>query len=1781
MYKIKLNKWAYLGLAGLLLLIVAASLFFIKINKETTRFKELPLEVKLQPEGELRGIPEEITFYFSKSFSGVEGVEISSDSIGNFIKIDPPLPASGKWLSERRFELSFRKKPLPETEYHIKMVKIPLLTDAEKIPTRKFQFSTPKFTLNSIVLKMTGKEQAVILLDFNYTPVIDGIQKYLEVTDSKMQPVKIISLKPKTSQELLLTVPVKDAPQQYTVTVKKGLKSKEGVSLRERYTQIIPIGFSTRPLNVRSGRVEESDDGYMIAFQMSSTSGQTVSIYEENLNDLIRVEPEIKFQASASNNGIYIVADFIPEKAYKVTLKAGVSTATGDILQQDHSQEFTMPQKKEKLQFLYRGRYFGKNGAWNLPLKVSQFSAISVSITYMPPENVLFWHLKDYGNSRYISNLGEPVISDHTIPVEKGSKDQIVNIDLREMIKEFNKGIYLVEATGRNKNKYSSDRVAVVISDISLIVKWYDKCIYLWALNSSDLKPEGGVDIEVRSSKNFLTGKGTTDNGGYCVIPILKEGRDPYMVFAKKGNEWTYAHIQSLRLPMEAYDIAGEAPDVPYLAYVYPERDLYRPGEEVRFNVMLREKHTFEGAMVPVRVNIRDPQGRNYLSLSGTTSNYGLKEFTFPTTPSSPTGKYMIELITGDRVIYSGSVFVEAFVPERMRITPGFTGKLDLYKNFDLNVEAEFLFGAPASGEEYTIKVRAEEIPFLSAGYFNYFFGPVLFGKEKAPSWESENIDGNLDNNGKGSETFRIDRDLQFNRPVRLKGLVTVTEGGSGRVTSRMVEKNVYTRPYYIGLKPSTTRIASGVPLEIKGVLLSPDQSLYDKKAKIYYRVYRLSYYYSYGYNDDYYYDDYYWNARVNKLPVTMKKYLEPAEGKFSFSFTPTANYNDYLVEVVDETNGTISQVKICGWGWWYGQEEKVESPEVVPIRLDKKEYDYGEEVKVEALLPFEGNILWTVELDTIYTTEWTQARGEVASWKFRTPKGRSTAYVSALLVRSGGNYLVQRGFGVQRVRIRPGQHNLELSLTTPEMIRPGEELIVRVKSNNRFKGTIAVVDEGILQITDFQTPDPYQGLLRDLKLYMNSAESFGWIIKKFMDKTGGGFGTKEKEFPEARFAKIVSFWSGILESGNDGNLTYKLKIPEYNGKLRVMVAGATDKKVGSCQSNVIVKSDVIISPTIPRFMYTGDEFSFPVTLINTTRERKDVRLSIGLKGCSLKGDDKLSIGLKPQEKLTQWLECVAGDNPGALDIKIEASSGSVKYQEDFTIPLYPNVPFITESEYYPIKSGEKTDLKKYFDNWYPRAHKANLVVSSIPALSRLNHLKYVIHYPYGCIEQTSTSTLVLLRLSSLLPVLVPDLTKEKYTEMVNHGIGRIISMQTISGGFAYWPGNGEPCEWGSGYATLVLLEAKKAGFVVPENAISAALNYLDAMSNKSGMIYYVLARGGSLQKKPELVDRIITLAKKEEYNALNLLWAAGAVFESGKTEQAKAILRLALNKTPESGRRYVNDFYSPMQYNGIKLYMIENIEPGTEQESKMVIQVAEDLSKKWSYYYSTQDLAWNLLSLGIYAGKQVSGGQLADLKIEGRIEKPKADNGIFSWSLVNPGNYSQISMEAKSNSAIFLNIENTGFSKQKRSFDAFSNGITLSREIYNYSGDLAVKARQGDILVIKVGLKTTSGYYDNVAVEAALPGGLEIENPRLGRGDLPGWLNSQGDRLWMPDYVDMRDDRVIIFGRASYETKYYYFLARAVTPGKFFMPPANAVVMYNPELNSHTNAGNFEISRR
>ncbi|MCS7313233.1 MAG: MG2 domain-containing protein, partial [Acidobacteria bacterium] len=1100
----------------------------------------------------------------------------------------------------------------------------------------------------------------------------------------------------------------------------------------------------------------------------------------------------------------------------------------------------------------------------------------------------------------------------------------------------------------------------------------------------------------------------------------------------------TFLHLETSALSLEPFEVSGPNHwTVNYVPYVYMERDLYRPGEEVHLAVILRERGSFRGLTLPVVVRVKDPRGRPFTELAGSTDATGMKAFAFQTPPNAPTGRYALEVWVGERLATTGFVFIETFVPERMtvRVTPE-KPRFQAGEELAFRVQADYLFGAPAAGETYKGTCKFTEAPFRSPEFPDYTFGYVRSPDQEAPSAQVE-VEGRLDEKGSAVVTCRLPDLQRFLNPVRLTLELDVFEAGSGRSTKGRAEATVHRFPVFIGLKPAHRRILPGRPVQVQGVVLNLDGQLIPGKTRLTYEIYMVSRDYVRVYDPQ---GGFRWQWTARTFPMTEAIPVTAQGGRFQVQFTPTDYWYDYVVQVLDPDSGATARIELAGWGGW-GEAERPDSPEVLKIRLDKSEADYGMTVEAQALLPFEGRILWTLETDTVIRSEWQEARGATASWKFQVPTGVPTAYVSAFLFRTGSSYAVTRAFGVQRLLVRPNRHRLGLAVEAPERVRPGADLKVRVRGDRPFQATVAIVDEGILQITRFATPDAYGAVFGPWASVVRTAETLGWVISKVVQATGGGERPVLTSAPT--FMRLVSYWSGLVRSDDRGLLEVTFAVPPYQGRLRVMVVAADVERLGSAETSVRVSSDVVVLPTLPRFAHAGDTFRFPVTLTNTAARPETVRLGFEVDGAEFLDQPPRTVELPPQETRTVWVPLRVTRRMGTLEVRIQATWSGDRYTDTFRLTVSPDRPYERRAVYIAVPPGE-TDLRPYVRDWLPFMQRTRILLSPIQGLLSLTHLKYLIRYPYGCVEQTASSLLPLLRFPSIVERLDPAFAREwNWADRVRSGIGQLVALQTPSGGFAFWPGGAEPVEWASIYTTFVLLTAQQAGYPVPASTLEDALRYIEGHARARPFGYYVLALGRRLQG-PDL-ERISQLLE-QKLSFEDRLFLIGALYHGGRTATAEKALQATLRQRPEDGYHLADDFYSPLRALGVQLYILETLYPGAPEHEGLVRTLVERLQKS-SDLYNTQELAWALLALGLRIGHvRYESLPEAELRADGRLVRPVATPQGLAWTVENATLLDSLVLRHRGSGHLYVTIETEGFPARPVSPLSESAGLRVER---------------------------------------------------------------------------------------------------------------------------------------
>ncbi|MBA3499610.1 MAG: hypothetical protein H0T65_04520, partial [Deltaproteobacteria bacterium] len=652
------------------------------------------------------------------------------------------------------------------------------------------------------------------------------------------------------------------------------------------------------------------------------------------------------------------------------------------------------------------------------------------------------------------------------------------------------------------------------------------------------------------------------------------------------------------------------------------------------------------------------------------------------------------------------------------------------------------------------------------------------------------------------------------------------------------------------------------------------------------------------------------------------------------------------------------------------------------------------------------------------------------------------------------------------------------------------------------------------------------------------------------------------------------------------------------------------------------------VQVTFPRFVTQGDEMQIPVFLTNVSGGPLDVSLQLvsehlpvaglvtpktGPMPISFMGKDKGSLRLEDGRAETLVFSAKAMIPGGAAKFRVVAKAtgkavGTLEVKDEVDVPFLPAGP--KERTVQKIKvDGTTVDLTKLtaLKGWAPTSEKTTFWLTTNPYGESFEHLKYLIHYPYGCIEQTTSTTRPLLYVGALAEQVDDKLAAMKLEDMILAGINRVLSMETPSGGFGYWPGSTEPLEWATAYATHMLLDAKKAGYAVPDDRLKEIITWIEGRvaqhergrvvrdkfsyhdEQAEAYLHYVLAIHGKGKKAriQKLISEIPapvagSQAKITGEQAEDLYMLKAALWHAGDRRFEKDLK--AVDVSPIKGER-VNSwsFYSDLRRRGLMLSTFFDMFGNDAAGELLAQRVAEGLVGQASQYYNTQELVWGVTGLGkwvraVSAKGTAAGTLIADGKaVDAR--KTKAASNDKTWALSRASEYKTLSLEVPASAQGLWLVVNSEGVRTNATYKVGGNGMSISRTYRDQDGtEIDVTKpdalKLGNVLFVEIEVENTSGaVIQNIALVDRLPAGFEIENPRLGRTTKLDWVDPE--HLWAMDFMNMRDDRLQAFGSLAPKTKKtIVYSVRAVTSGKFTIPPIEAEAMYDPTLWARAKGG-------
>jgi uncharacterized protein YfaS (alpha-2-macroglobulin family) len=1116
-------------------------------------------------------------------------------------------------------------------------------------------------------------------------------------------------------------------------------------------------GIPPASIDIGHIQVQEGSDFFAIEVQCyvrskkRSSDNDSCNILAAEALDHIAVEPRVEFQVMTGRGHFRLVGDFAPRTAYTLTFLPGLRTDQQAVLLEQVQKKVQTPGLKPMLRFLGRARYLPPLKGATLPFEARNIERLHVSFRQVFPQNLIFWLTKNQEETP--ADVAAEVASTELRLPPRQDEKITHHIDL-DTLAQFGQGVFqVIVERDDNVSRTRLDSATVVITNIAAVAKEDGDDLYVWTRSAVDMRARPDVQVQAMSYNNRPIASCTTngDNAGCVLKGLLRQRQKPYALILTAGHDLSYLRFSDVEITDERVH-AGLRPyveaGVALEAYVYSSRGVYRPGETVNLGAAVWTTTRQAAQGLPLQWQILTPRNKVLKEVSVKSSPFGLATLDVKLDTSAPTGKYQAILKSGDKQLQVYGFFVEDFVPERIGVKVTATEELFVgTAGAAFDIAAAYLFGPPVASGDYTVRCTLEPAWFTVPG--NTEFATGTYQPHPPRPIVLEPITGTLNDQGQAAATCPYEQFLRaFPTVMQVKANVEIVESGSGRVTLKSGAALAAATDEIIGLR--LLRAANN-QLHLEGRLFSPTGEERRRDTQVLVSLHRVVHNFNYVWDAQR--GDHRWQREEILLPEGTGKPLEVKQGRFDVALTSQSPYGAYVVRARLADQAVVADARVSlGYSWFWDpltddevytsgtKAPRPSSPDRLKLLLSQREVPAGSIVKVRFEAPFSGHLLLAVESDRLLGSRWVAVRQGPQEFDIKAPAVLPNVYVSALLLKEpleGDFYVPARAWGSVPLKIVPQAHVLHVEVDVPDEIRPQQELAVRLRAQPGEKAqfTVAVVDEGILQLTDFKTPDPLRYFFEPRRLGVHTYETIGWTLARTLESSqdpGGGEAGASK--PSAVIpVTIMSYWSGIVESDDHGTAVVRVPIPQFQGKVRVMVVGAAAGRSGSAERFVTVRDPLVLQATLPRFLIWKDVLSIPIFVVNTTGEAQDVTVTVRTNDAIAVENASVTGTVEHLRSSVFHIPARVQGFTGVATFDITASGGAftTTTREHFNIPIIPFTPEKTVATTVPAGSEVAladvipTDLR-------PEGLRFEISVSTIPFLQELGHLRYLLHYPYG-----------------------------------------------------------------------------------------------------------------------------------------------------------------------------------------------------------------------------------------------------------------------------------------------------------------------------------------------------------------------------------------------------------------------------------------------------------------
>lgn len=1549
---------------------------------------------------------------------------------------------------------------------------------------------------------------------------------------------------------------------------------------------------------------------------------------------------------SVSEDVVEVVPDEEPEPVITGELLLevfeGIESQYGKKMDSNYTEKITFDQIKPSVRFIKNGTILPSSNNLKLNFEAVNLSAVDVKVYKIYKNNILqFLQYNQLNGSQNLKKVAQPIAKTTLKLNESGlitpSKWNTFALDLSKIITPEPGAIYRVEFVYKKKyslykcetsdtdqndedeeevdendvnysgnsyddydydyegydwresenpctnSYYYNAKIAtnILATDLGVIAKRGENKSYLFAVNNIvTTEPVSNARVDLYTYQQQKITTGATNSEGIASFQLDKFA---YFAIVTLGDQSTYVKLDDgLSLSVSNFDVAGETLQKGLKGFIYGERGVWRPGDNLYLSFILNDASNKLPKSHPIKFRLNDPNGKTTYQTIQKTNDLNHYSFVVPTSAEAPTGNWEAMISVGGAKFYK-SIKIETIKPNRLKIKNNFSRKTlsSSYPNTS-NLEVTWLHGAIAKNLNVEMQAKFSQQATTFKGYEKFTFDDIV----RQFSTEEINVfSGKLNENGKA--TVNIEPRLQGQAPGMLRASFITKVYEEGGDFSTDVISTTYS-PYktYVGIKAPELNKYNMLETRTNNRfdIVTVDENGRPKSVRnLEVKVFKVDW-------------RWWWDASTDNLSnynssnatTSYKTFVintdSNGNGSIQFSLTDE-EWGRYLIRVSDDTNGHATAVTVnIDWPIWSGKTRNrdASTANMLVFSTDKKNYAVGEKAQISFPSSEGGRALISIENGSrVVQTLW--AKTQKGETKVEVPITAAMApnvYFNITLLQphaSTKNDSPIRMYGIVPIEVVDKNTILAPTLSMPDVLKPEQAFTVKVgeKTGKEMTYTIAVVDEGLLDLTRFKTPNAWDSFyvrealgVKTWDIYDDVIGAYGGKINQIFsiggDQDLGGGKAKKAN----RFKPVVLYYGPFkLEKGQ--TKSHQLKLPKYIGSVRTMiVAGdANTSAYGSVEKATPVRSPLMVLASLPRKISPSEKVTIPVTVFATENKIKNVSIQIKTStGLKVMGSatQRLTFA-QPDEKMA-YFNLVVGSATGIAKVQVIATSGNEKSVYDVEIDMTnPNPVTSTFTDVILPPNSTKTISWKTFG--VSGSNKARLEVSSMPTINLNGRLQFLIQYPHGCVEQTTSSVFPQLFLDDVVDL---DANRKVLIQKnITAGITRLGSFQLSNGGLPYWQGNTIADDWGTSYAGHFLIEAEKKGYVLPINFKSKWTSY---QQKEAKQWRFEAKYGNDLAQAYRLYT--LALAGNADLSSMNRLRETKGISNESKLRLAAAYVlagqksagqNLFLHTSIDSESSDYSYYYYGSSERNRAMALETMLLLGQKQKAfTMASKLAKEMSN--NQWMSTQTTAYCLYAMSKFAAGNGPKGINIQFNKNGKGETINTQKTIADRSLVVQTGSNSITLKNNKNNTIYIRVLNTGILPIGQE-NVIQSDVSAAIVFKNRKGATinVSKINQGTEFIAEVTIRNQRNEgVQNVALSQILPSGFEIVNTRF--TDYGDATNN------IADYIDIRDDRTnFYFGLKSRETKVFRILLNASYLGNYYLPGLQCEAMYDNTFLART----------